>query len=224
MTAGPIRRLRRLAFGLLKRTRDRRTLIQQWEDRAHRHGARAVLNIGHSDAEVVQVTELQRHELYPHFRSALRGDERVVLDFGCGPGRFTCDLGEMVQGRAIGVDPIQSLLDLAPRHPTVDYQLMPEGQIPLASGAVDAVWICLVLGGIHGRTLEATIGEIQRVLRPGGLLFLVENTTEGGGSSFWAFRSVAQYQRLLRPIPLAHVHDYHDLGERISVMIGRKPA
>ena len=162
-------------------------------------------------------------------RSAVRLPKECTPPF-CGlpkectgyPGHPTSSA--VFQGSAIGVDPIQSLLDLVPRHPTVDYQLMPEGQIPLASGAVDAVWICLVLGGIHGRTLEATIGEIQRVLRPGGLLFLVENTTEGGGSSFWAFRSVAQYQRLLRPIPLAHVHDYHDLGERISVMIGRKPA
>jgi len=209
---------------MLQRTLDRRTLIQQWEDRARRHGARAVLNIGHSEDEAPQVTEFQRRELYPHFRAALRGDERVVLDFGCGPGRFTSDLHEMIRGRAIGVDPIQSLLDLAPRHPAVDYQLMSEGRLSIASDAVDAVWICLVLGGIHGRTLKATVSEIQRVLRPGGLLFLVENTTEARGNSFWAFRSVAEYQRLLSPIPLVHVHDYQDLGERISVMTGRKPS
>ena len=50
---------------------------------------------------------------------------------------------------------------------------------------------------------------------------LVENTADGGGDSFWAFRSVAEYQRLFRPIRLAHVHDYHDLDERISVLTGR---
>jgi SAM-dependent methyltransferase len=215
-------RLRQLASVVLPRTQRRRTLIQQWEDRARRCGVRAVLNIGHSDEEVARVTEFQRRELYPWFRAALRGDERVILDFGCGPGRFTSDLADMIRGRAIGVDPIRSLLDLAPRHPEVDYLVMSEGQIPLASDSIDAVWICLVLGGIHGRTLEATASEIHRVLRPAGLLFLVENTTGGRGNDFWAFRPVAEYQRLLAPIPLAPVHDYPDLGEQISVMTGRK--
>jgi SAM-dependent methyltransferase len=208
---------------MLQRALDRRPLIQQWEDRARRHGARAVLNLGHSEEEVGPVTEFQRGELYPILRAALRGDEGLVLDFGCGPGRFTADLREMIRGRAIGVDPIQSLLDLAPRHPGVDYQLMSEGRIPVASDGVDVIWICLVLGGIHGPTLKATASEIYRVLRPGGLLFLVENTSEGDGNSFWAFRSVAEYQALLSSIPLVRVHEYQDLGERISVMTGRKP-
>lgn len=199
-------------------------MIQQWEDRARRYGVRAVLNLGHSEDEIQHVTEFQRKELYPVFREALRGDERLVLDFGCGPGRFTVDLRAMINGRAIGVDPIQSLLDLAPRHPEVDYQLMSEGRIPVATAVVDVVWVCLVLGGIHGPTLEATVREIHRVLRPGGLLFLTENTTEGSGNAFWRFRPVAEYQALLSPIPLFCVHDYDDLGERISVMTGRKPA
>ena len=97
---------------------------------------------------------------------------------------------------------------------------MSEGHIPLDSSSVDLVWICLVLGGIHGSTLGDTIAEVRRVLRPGGLVFLVENTNEGGGDSFWAFRSVADYQRLFLPVALDHVHDYWDLGERISVLTG----
>ena len=28
---------------------------------------------------------------------------------------------------------------------------------------------------------------------------------------------------LLAPIPLEHIHDYQDLGQRISIMTGRKP-
>jgi len=130
--------------------------MQQWEDRASRFGVRAVLNLGHSETEIPQVTERQRRELYPLFRAALRGDERLILDFGCGPGRFTGDLAEMINGRAIGVDPIRNLLDLALPHPSVEYRLMLEGRIPLESASVDAIWICLVLGGIHGQTLEAT--------------------------------------------------------------------
>lgn len=111
--------------------------------------------------------------------------------------------------------------DLTPRHPSADYRLMADGQIPVETGTVDAAWICLVLGGIHGPALERTIEELRRVMRPGGLVFLVENTSEAAGDSFWAFRSVADYQKLCLPIALEHVHDYTNLGERISVMAGR---
>jgi SAM-dependent methyltransferase len=168
-----------------------------------------------------RVTAAQRSELFPLLQSRLRGDERLVLDLGCGPGRFTPHLADITRTRVVGIDPIQRLLDLAPRHPSVEYRLMGEGQIPLASGSVDLVWICLVMGGIHGRALASTIDDIRRVVRPGGLVFLVENTSARVSDSFWAFRSVGEYQRLFLPIPLDHVHDYWDLGERISVMMGR---
>lgn len=224
MSLAHLRCLARFAYRVLApRTVDFRPSIHQWEDRARRFGVRAVLNLGHSEAEILRVTERQRRELYPLFRTALHGDERLVLDFGCGPGRFTRDLAEIITGRSIGVDPIRRLLELAPSHPSVEYRLMSEGQIPVQSSSVDVVWICLVLGGIHGGTLAATIRELRRVLKPSGLLFVVENTTRGRGNAFWAFRSVAAYQKLLAPIPLEHIHDYYDLGERISVMRARNP-
>jgi len=223
-TAVFLERLRRFAARFARRAFDHPTLMQQWEDRASRFGVRAVLNLGHSEAEIPQVTERQRRELYPLFRAALRRDERLILDFGCGPGRFTGDLAEMINGRAIGVDPIRNLLDLAPPHPSVEYRLMLEDRIPLESASVDAVWICLVLGGIHGQTLEATVSELRRVMKSTALLFLVENTTTGAGDAFWACRSVDTYRSLLAPISLTHVGDYHDLGERISVMVGRAPS
>ncbi len=221
-TAVLLERLRRFAR-LAHRAFDHPTLMQQWDDRARQFGVRAVLNLGHSEAEIPQVTERQRRELYPLFRAALRGDERLILDFGCGPGRFTADLAEMIKGRAIGVDPIRNLLDLAPPHPSVEYRLMLEGRIPLESASVDVVWICLVLGGIHGRTLGATVSELRRVMKSTALLFLVENTATGAGDAFWACRSVDTYRSLLAPISLTHIGDYHDLGERISVMVGRAP-
>ena len=67
---------------------------------------------------------------------------------GCGPGRFTAALAELIGGEAIGCDTVQRLLDLAPRAPRVDYRLMAEGRLPVESGSADVVWICLVLGCI----------------------------------------------------------------------------
>src|ERR1700738_4625811 len=77
--------LPRFAARFAHRAFDHPTLMQQWENRARQFGVRAVLNLGHSEAEIPQVTERQRRELYPLFRAALRGDERRTLDFGCGP-------------------------------------------------------------------------------------------------------------------------------------------
>jgi len=59
-----LRPLRQLARRLHSRL-DRRTPIQQWHDRAHQHGARAVLNLGHGPEELAHVTESQRALLLP---------------------------------------------------------------------------------------------------------------------------------------------------------------
>ena len=89
---------------------------------------------------------------------------------------------------------------------------------------IDVVWICLVIGGIAPEAIEATCQEVQRVLKPGGLLFIVENTTEGKiDLASWRFRSVIQYIEMFASFAnLNHLHDYYDLGERISLLAGRK--
>src|SRR5947208_7202047 len=71
-------------------------LIAFWEERAKNHGRRSVLNTSHSEDEYDQVTEMQKREIFPHLVSALKGTEKVVLDFGCGPGRFTGSLASLI--------------------------------------------------------------------------------------------------------------------------------
>jgi ubiquinone/menaquinone biosynthesis C-methylase UbiE len=196
----------------------RSDLIRYWEQRARAHGRRAVLNISYSDEEYEAVTRMQERELFPHLRAALHGSEEVVLDLGCGPGRFTPSLASIIGGTAVGVDPIQAFLDAAPWSPFVEYRRSSGRDIPMPDASVDVVWCCLVLGGI--RDLDQTVSEIRRVARPGCLLFVVENTTETDDRAHWFYRSVAEYQRAFG-VPLRHVHDYEDQGERISVMVGR---
>jgi hypothetical protein len=106
----------------------------------------------------------------------------------------------------------------------VEYLLSDGRRIPLAGGSVDIAWVCLVLGGLPDASLAEARSELDRVLRTGGLLFVVENTSDRPTSLHWAYRSVAAYQKLLAFAPLAHLHDYYDLGERISIMAGRKGA
>jgi ubiquinone/menaquinone biosynthesis C-methylase UbiE len=100
---------------------------------------------------------------------------------------------------------------------------MKKNHIPLPDNSVDVVWCCLVLGGIRNPALSKCVNEICRVLRPGGLLFLVENTAEktNRSSSAWIFRSIQDYQSLFSPAGLVHLHDYYDDDEKISVLAGR---
>ena len=194
-----------------------------WERRARRHGRRSVLHIAHRDDEYERITAWQKSILFPLLKTQLNGNERLVLDFGCGPGRFTPGLAHLVGGRAIGVEPIAALLELAPADPQVEYRLLRHGRIPMADQSVDVLWICLVLGVIRGRKLRATLRELKRVVAPGGLVFLVENTTAKRSLKRIEFRSVAEYSKLVDFAQLQHLHDYEDLGETISVLAGRVP-
>jgi SAM-dependent methyltransferase len=192
-----------------------------WEDRARTFGARSVLNLQHTDIEAV--TAMQKNILFPLLRERLTPADKLMLDFGCGPGRFTVALADAIDGRVVGVDPIQRLLDMAPKGERVEYRKFERRTIGAASASFDAVWICLVLGGIVGaRDLGRCVREIDRVLKPGGLVFLVENTSEAQDTPHWKYRSVEEYRKLFPFASLVRISEYVDLGERISVLAGRK--
>lgn len=220
-------RIKSAIFGLLSKQpfggfQQAHSFHDYWEQRARQYGRRSVLNLNHALEDFEIVTEYQKREIYPHFQRALRGDEKVVIDFGCGPGRFSPDLAEMAGGRCVGVDIVVNLLDLAPKSSLVEYKVMRNGVIPMPDDCADVVWICLVLGGIVGDELINAVSEIKRVLLPGGLLFIVENTSDQPDGDYWRFRSVRQYLEMFPFASMSHLHDYDDLGEKISVLSGRK--
>jgi SAM-dependent methyltransferase len=200
-----------------------RPVLSYWKKRAKQYGRWAVLNISHSEEELEAVTQMQKEKMFPFLKQELKGDEKIILDLGCGPGRFTPDLAKIIQGKAVGVDPIKDFIDMAPRSGNVTYRLMKESVIPLDENSVDVVWICLVLGGIiNERVLRNVVSEVNRILKNGGLIMLIENTSEKKDQEYWKFRSVAFYQSLFEFAKLKHFSDYYDLGERISIMAGRK--
>jgi SAM-dependent methyltransferase len=196
--------------------------IEYWKTRVEQYGERSVLNITHTQEEISEVTKKQKDEIFPYFINALKGDEKLLLDFGCGYGRFTSDLARLINGKAIGLDIIPELIAMAPQHDNVDYEVMREGVIQLPDEHVGVVWGCLVLGGIKGNVLTDSINEINRVLKTSGLLFLIENTSEISDCEYWTYRSIKQYQKICSFVELTHLHDYHDCGQRISIMAGRK--
>ena len=92
----------------------------------------------------------------------------------------------------------------------------------LGDDEFDIVWVCLVLGGIPSALLGGAVQSIERTIRPGGLLFLVENTSAQTDVPHWSFISVEQYQAMFTSVDLQKVSEYTDLGQEISVMAGRR--
>lgn len=193
-----------------------------WRLRTRKYGKRAVLNLVHPEAEYDEVTRQQKSILFPALQSQLNGRERRLLDFGCGPGRFTKDLAELIHGVAVGADVVPELLALAPKTKDVEYCLVGDLWRSSPLPQFDVVWCCLVLGGIPDAQIRKTVHNFQRVLHPGGLLFLVENTTVQQNVPHWTYRTAGQYRDLFPEIPLTPQVSYSDLGEEITVLAGRK--
>lgn len=205
--------------------------VEYWRRRAVALGDRAVVNLDHpAGGDLDAVSDGHRTALFPLLRDELDGTERLVLDLGCGTGRFTGGLAELVGGRAVGVDPVAELLALAVPHPDVEYRAMDEGVLPLRDGEVDVVFTSLVLGGIPADALERTVDEIRRVLRPGGLVFLSESVSRetvpahpADHREHWSSRTVDDYRVLVPWAGLRETGRFDDAGDAISVLVGHAP-
>jgi SAM-dependent methyltransferase len=120
--------------------------------------------------------------LAPHLRPGMR-----LIDCGCGPGPITVDLARLVApGATIGVD--TSEVALAEGHKlagertvgNVAFQAASVYRLPYPDGSFDAAFACALLQ--HLATPLAALSGIRRVLRPGGVLGIVD------GSSAVTFR------------------------------------
>jgi ubiquinone/menaquinone biosynthesis C-methylase UbiE len=128
-------------------------------------------------------------------RAWLRG--KKLLEVGCGSGRETADLWVRMRGdvHITAVDAVPSLLDIAerkladlldefdPGHPPLTdanrpiFRVASAADLPFESNSFDAVY--------HVQMLQWTpdphrsVGEIARVLKPGGLVFGAQGSNTG---------------------------------------------
>jgi len=112
-------------------------------------------------------------QILPMAAEALAG-ARSVLDIGTGEGqvaRLACSRGA---ARVVGVDPTAAQIVEAQRRGGGPHYLRSgAAALPFASGSFDAAIACLVFE--HIPELDDAIGEVARVLEPGGRFALFLN-------------------------------------------------
>jgi 2-polyprenyl-6-hydroxyphenyl methylase/3-demethylubiquinone-9 3-methyltransferase len=129
-----------------------------------------------------------------------------VLDVGCGGG-YTCEFLAQRGAAVTGMDQSAACIAAAREHAqsmelTIDYRSGVAEQLPFESDRFDIVTCVDVLE--HVQSVPATIAEIGRVLKPGGLfLFDTINRT-------WQSRLLMIWllENGLRLIPQG-IHDWH---------------
>jgi len=102
---------------------------------------------------------------------------KLIVDLGCGTGRFTQPLADRFEAKVIGIDPSERMLAAArakPGNGRGEFRQASSEKLPLADGCVDMIFMSMVLHHLPDR--PATARECRRILRDGGRL-CVRNCT-----------------------------------------------
>jgi demethylmenaquinone methyltransferase/2-methoxy-6-polyprenyl-1,4-benzoquinol methylase/phosphoethanolamine N-methyltransferase len=109
------------------------------------------------------------------------GSGDSLLDVGCGSGTLVLHAGRRVRpnGRAAGIDPTPGQISWARRKATwlrraVDFQEGSIDLLPFPDESFDAVTSTLMLHHLSPEMRRAGLGEVARVLRPGGRLVVAD--------------------------------------------------
>ena len=105
----------------------------------------------------------------------------LIVDLGCGTGRFSEILAAEFGARIIGFDPSESMIDQARQKPAtgmIEFEQAWAHELPTADGCVDLVFMSQVYH--HLPEPIAVARECRRILRAGGYLCVRTATRENG--------------------------------------------
>jgi len=147
----------------------RRAVIWLYDRYAHRYD---MVKNYYREYEQMYLAQPIMEAVAPH-RSPL------VLDVATGTGRLPLAMMryDRFQGRAVGIDLSRAMLqqaakNLNPYSERVDFVWSPAEDLPFADGTFDVVTCLEALEFMTGP--KAVLGELVRVLRPGGLLLVTQ--------------------------------------------------
>jgi len=180
--------------------------------------SRLVARLAEADARPFgdRVDELIAHCAFPA--------GALVLDYGCGAGQETERLAHAVGGRALGVDASLPMIREASATEHTRFTHAPNGVVPTGRHRFDVVHVSLVLGGLRGQNLGRAVSELVRVLKPGGLLVLIDATGDRTSSARWTSRSADTYRGLFPQVALKAEARLERGGDHLMLLAGRREA
>lgn len=109
-----------------------------------------------------------------------------ILDVGCGTGKLLRQAGEAwKEARLFGVDPAEGMVEEARnRVPNATFYTGKAESLPLPDRSIDFAFSTMSFH--HWQDQSKGLGEIVRVLRPGGCFILVDSALPGW--IVWLFR------------------------------------
>ena len=158
-------------------------------------------------------------------RLSATGPSDILVDIGCGPGvavRYAARSGTEVTG----VDPAPVMLRVARlltwRQAKVRYVEGVAEAIPLPEGCASVVWSIATVH--HWSDIDAGLGEVRRVLRPGGRLVAVERSARRGatghGSHGWTDEQASDFAERCREHGFGDVRvERATIGRRSTVSV-----
>jgi 2-polyprenyl-6-hydroxyphenyl methylase/3-demethylubiquinone-9 3-methyltransferase len=169
----------------------------------------------------------------------LAAGRRKLLDVGCGGGILAEEFARL-GFEVTGVDPAPETIDTARAHAatsglSIEYHTGVGEHLPFADESFDHVACCDVLE--HVDDVDRVVGEIARVLRPGGLFFydtinrtliskiaIIKVMQEWRSTAFAAPNSHV-WEKFITPAELAAILARHGLapGEMRGIVSRRNP-
>jgi SAM-dependent methyltransferase len=110
-----------------------------------------------------------------------------ILDVGCGFGKSTTPIKELLpQSQVLGVDLSEPCIELAAARASqadldITFQQADAAALPFDEGSVDVVTGTMVLHEMPLPVLRTVLGEVARVLAPGGAVRFLEFMRTGDG-------------------------------------------
>jgi SAM-dependent methyltransferase len=108
-----------------------------------------------------------------------RARASLIIDLGCGTGRFSDLLATHFGCQVVGIDPSRKMIDQARRKPTsgnVSYRQGPAEAMPIPDGCADLVFMSMVYHHLNNPPVVAR--ECHRVLGQGGYVCIRNGTRE----------------------------------------------
>lgn len=110
------------------------------------------------------------------------GEAPTLLDVGCGVGRLHPALRPLAR-RLIGCDVShESLARAQAENPFAEYRESDGATLPVETGAVDVALATCVVHHVPPAGWAGFVGEMRRVVRPGGLVVLIEHNPWNPGT------------------------------------------